>query len=75
MYGGYMAEFYKLSIRRELIDFVEDLGKEANMSYSSKAEVVHDALRVLARDLQEQSNKKRDLTSLKEKAIKAEAGE
>ena len=67
-----MAEFYKLSIRCELVDFVENLGKEANMSYSSKAEVVHDALRVLARDLQEQSNKKRNLSSLEE-VVPAEA--
>ena len=65
-------KFVKLSIRRDLVDFVMTLAEEVGTPYDSNAETVHDSLRVLGRDLQKQLNDKRTLGSEKE-AVPAEA--
>ena len=66
MYGVYMSDYYKLSIRRDLVDFVMSKAKAAGLGYKSAADAVHDSLRVLAREMQEQTNTKRSLASLEE---------
>ena len=73
MYGVYMVGYYKLSIRRELVDFVMSQAEKAGLGYKSRADAVHDSLRVLAREMQEQSNSKRSLKTL-EKEVTVEEG-
>ena len=70
-----MASYYKLSIRRELVDFVMNLAEQEGTPYKSNADAMHDALRLLARDMQQKQNDKRSLAALEKEAVEVEAGE
>ena len=70
-----MTRYYKLSIRRDLVDFVMKLAEEEGTSYTSAADAMKDALRLLARDMQKKQNDKRSLSSLEKEPVQAEAGE
>ena len=73
MSGAYMTRYYKLSIRRELVDFVMNLAEEEGTPYTSAAEAMHDSLRLLARDMQKKQNDKRSLSALEKETVPAEA--